>query len=374
MVRPIPSPLPWRPIISHRRAPVPILLLGAALLAGPAAARDSSGSLAFPNAGVICDRVGQVCYDRQGISLGLTRATYGRKAEEQVLRELGTRPGPREFRLSTGAVCSLPRKTCWDDGWSKTRVSQRLTRHLFGTTGPSPIKDGTCSLSKANRSNYYGPCDLRSETKQGINRYVVSLDDGRRFSFSNRNGRYELNDSSGNWPVRIENRNRSGVFSWADYTLVASRNGHSGSGSSASGGTGAVLGATLGALLQGLFQPAAGSGSIAAPAPGPYDSGYTGSYTSGMGMVSPPATIVFPSAGSCVTYGGPSDSFRLNLRPGQWLQVQAVDRGIAVVTPSGRSLPSAYGTGQWTLPEDGTYAVNLEVPPGEGMGVRFCLR
>lgn len=402
----------------HRRSGHEQLLaaLLAALMLGVDAAGVSAkeGGLAFPADGVICDPAARACYDQQGLSLARTRATYGRKAEEQLRRQLGSAPPPREFRLSNGAVCSVPRRSCWEDGWAKGRVSQRLSRQLFGSL-PNRIQDGRCQLRQSGRTVFEGPCDLRSDNRQGNTRYQVDLEDGRRFTFSNRNGRYELTSGKSNRPVKIEGRGKDAVFRWGDTTLVATRLGGSrfGASSNASGGS------SLGGFLQQLFLPGLlnpgqaglplGPGSMApggaygpmggaygpmggmnmpmpsAPYPSPYPSGPYGNpdpdpYNSisghggGMGMPAGPTPIAIPAPGSCVTYGGWSDQFRLNLRPGPWLQVQAVDRTIAVVTPSGQRLQPAYGSGRWPLLEGGSYGVSLDVPPGEGLGVQFCLR
>lgn len=257
-------------------APTGILLLAWMLCAGTAAAMaprtltqmEQSGTLSLANPGVSCDPAGQAGYDRQGNSQGITRATYGHKAEERLVQHSRGRPVPREFWLGKGEVCSLPRQTCWEEGWS-----------------------------------------------------------------------------------------RSGGF---------------GSGPSDSNGIGVAPEPLLATLRLALFLPAAGSGTL--PAPAASGCGSSGINNSGMGRPAPPVTINLPDAGSCMTYSGHADSFRLNLNRGQWLQVQAVDRGIALLAPSGRSLPLAHGSGEWQLPEGGTYGVKLEVPPGEGMGVRFCLR
>lgn len=37
------------------------------------AAQAQSDGLSLPQKGVVCDPAGQICYDQQGISLGLTR-------------------------------------------------------------------------------------------------------------------------------------------------------------------------------------------------------------------------------------------------------------------------------------------------------------
>jgi len=189
-------------------------------------------SVSSPSKGVLCDRAGQICYDRQGISLGLTRQYFGPTAERKLMGELSGRPMPREFRLSNGAVCSLQQELCWSDGFAKRQISREMSRDLFGTTTAAVNNDrevirfsGFCTLAQGGKQLYDGPCGLRriSRDSSGITRYVVAQQDGRRFNFSSNTGRLEVNDSSGTWPVAFFDHGYTGVFRWRDMTLVATR-------------------------------------------------------------------------------------------------------------------------------------------------------
>ena len=51
----------------------------------PAQAQLQNSGLNFPQKGVICDPAGPICYDQQGISLALTRAYYGHRAEKDKI-------------------------------------------------------------------------------------------------------------------------------------------------------------------------------------------------------------------------------------------------------------------------------------------------
>lgn len=209
----------------------------AVLLAGFAAAPSvhaQSLLVSSPSPGVICDRVSQVCYDRQGLSLGLTRQIFGSGAADRQMAMLSGRPLPREFRLSNGAVCSLQMQRCWSDGFAKRIVSTAMTRDLFGSAAVADDREvtrfsGFCTLAQGGNQVYDGPCALRrvSRDSNGLTRYVVMQPDGRRFNISNRSGRLEVSDATGEWPVAFFDHGYTGVFRWRDMTLVATRE-HSG--------------------------------------------------------------------------------------------------------------------------------------------------
>jgi hypothetical protein len=220
--------------MNHRHTSLAVL--ASALVAGcltlPLPGRSQSGSVASPSKGVLCDRSSQICYDRQGISLGLTRQYFGSTAERKLMAELAGRPMPKEFRLSNGAVCGLQAQLCWSDGFSKRQISRDLTIALFGSLpanigGDKEVTNygGFCTLAQGGRQLYDGPCALRrvSRDSSGLTRYVVEQKDGRRFNFSNRSGRLEVSDGSGEWPVAFFDHGYTGVFRWRDMTLVATR-------------------------------------------------------------------------------------------------------------------------------------------------------
>lgn len=93
----------------------------------PMAARAAD----FPRAGVICDAPRQVCFDRQGPSIGLTRIYYGPDASNRLLAQLSGSPPQREFQLSSGQLCDLQQQLCWDGGWRRRNVNPLLSRQLF---------------------------------------------------------------------------------------------------------------------------------------------------------------------------------------------------------------------------------------------------
>jgi hypothetical protein len=225
---------------------------------------------------VLCDAKGLrgsgVCYDGKGVSIPLTGRFLGRSAAAQLTTYLSSNPAPLEFRLSNGTVCSVPARTCWEDGWSKRNVAQRLSRQLFsasdsgsgsgswGSSGSSndgwnvsqSAKDtGLCSLSRGTRPVFEGRCDLRQMTRgDGQARYRVRLQNGTTYVFSNRGGDVTIADDFGStWPVTYVNHGVTGIFRWADMTLVATQTaGRSGATNNED------LGRAIGTLLNTLFR------------------------------------------------------------------------------------------------------------------------
>ena len=241
--------------------------LTAALLVLPMAGRAQG--LQSPAPGVVCDAMGLrgsgVCYDSQGVSLAMTGRHLGRRAEAQLRAYLASNPAPQEFRLSDGSVCSVPQRTCWEDGWSKGNVSQRLTRQLFrpgdaapGATASRPPtasrETGLCSLSRGGRPLFDGACDLRQVQREGSLRYRVRLNNGTTYLFTTRNGTVTIADDFGStWPVSFVNHGATGIFRWADMTLVATQT--AGRESSAmEPASGESLGRAIGTLLNTLFR------------------------------------------------------------------------------------------------------------------------
>ena len=225
-----------------------------------------------PSPGVLCDPQGLrgsgVCYDSKGVSIPLTGRYLGRRAEAQLNNYLATNPAPQEFRLSNGTVCSVPARTCWEDGWDKRNVAQRLTRQLFqaadsGSSGdewassPSGRETGLCSLSRGTRPLFDGRCDLRQMSQgNGQTRYRVRLNNGTTYVFTNRGGTVTIADDFGStWPVTYVNHGVTGIFRWADMSLVATQTvGRSGPSPSQSSSNSEDLGRAIGTLLNTLFR------------------------------------------------------------------------------------------------------------------------
>jgi hypothetical protein len=224
---------PLSPSTSARGLATALLPLSL-VLAGSAALAQGTGyvfppaqtvPLAFPQSGVVCDPAGQICYDRQGISMGLTRTYYGRRAEQQLLRQFSNQPMPQEFRLSDGSVCSLPARTCWSDGWKRRVPNQRLATQLFGPGNQVLSKEnGYCRLDNWGLRIYNGRCrlvravgspDFRGST------YTVRLPNRNDVVFGNRNGYLVARNGGRDWPVQFQNLgNNTALFRWGTQQLI----------------------------------------------------------------------------------------------------------------------------------------------------------
>jgi len=231
-------------------------------LAGLPASAQSKG-ITYPKAGVVCDQVGQTCYDSYGPSIAITKIYFGQFAAERLLQN---RRGStnNDFRLSSGQACSIQKRTCWDDGWGEKNVARGLTKQLFSSnqnasnasssSGNRQVSTDTgyCSLSQGGRRVFDGPCLLKQVSKGDRNRYKIQLQNGTTYVFKdNGSGNFAITDSfGGSWPVTFVDHGNTGVFRFANYKLVATQN----SGSSNQEAAGAALGAAVGNLLNNLFK------------------------------------------------------------------------------------------------------------------------
>ena len=227
-----------------------------------APAYAQSKGLSYPKAGIVCDQVGQVCYDSYGPSIGITKIYFGEFAADRLSQN---RRGStsNDFRLSSGQACSIQKRTCWDDGWSQSNVAKGLTKQLFGSSGSNNASAsnsnrqvatdaGYCSLSQRGQRVFDGPCQLKQVSKGDRNRYKIQLENGSKYVFKdNGSGTYTITDSfGGSWPVTFVDHGNTGVFRFADYKLVATQN----SGSTNQDAAGAALGAAVGTMLNNLFK------------------------------------------------------------------------------------------------------------------------
>ena len=214
-----------RPLLQIRPAP---LLLG---VAGAVSLQSAALALDLSRPGLVCDNSQRICYDSQGPSVAQTRRAYGEKAERDLLRQISGRPPGQDFILSGGELCSINRRTCWDDGAQKSNVSNRLTKQLFGNSGGGGSLPGetSCQLLQRGRNIFTGGCRLSRRQDYLGNAYVVETRDGRRYSFYNQgNGRLVLRDATGTWAVAYANRGNGLSFRWSDLQLNTSRGGGQG--------------------------------------------------------------------------------------------------------------------------------------------------
>jgi hypothetical protein len=229
---------------------------GAAMATMAQVGQAQPAGLAYPQPGIVCDSVGQVCYDSFGPSIGITQETYGAGAADRLSRNL-SQTTSRDFRLSTGQSCSVAQRTCWNDGWGQNQVAKGLTNQLFrrndqqSNSGKQTAQDsGLCSLSRAAQRVYDGPCQMRQVRDGAQNRYVITLQNNNRYVFLQNGGQFTISDGfGGSWPATFVDHGQTGIFRFSDYKLVATQTG----GSSAQTRNEAV-GNALGVLLNSLFK------------------------------------------------------------------------------------------------------------------------
>lgn len=220
---PLPANLPLMGLPSVLTAGLALLLAAApgSLSAQARSEIDTSQS------GLVCDQAEQLCYDRNGIALNATRTNFGRFGEDKARRLINRGERGRPFLLSSGVVCDIQARTCWDDGWKRRNVAKSLTRHLFSSSGGSGSwgdgggsSSAVCLLRRGGRVLYDGSCELRESNDDRYGRFSAILRNGVRYSFRNDRGRWWINDSSGGrWPVTINDYGRAAVFRWADMSL-----------------------------------------------------------------------------------------------------------------------------------------------------------
>ena len=254
------------------RFKLPLVIFSAGVIWGGGTAiampnPNTPSSLQFPTAGVVCDGATQVCYNKNGLSVGLTRTYYGAFAASNVERSLDGRPPGPQFRLSNGVICDAISAACWTNGWGQRVINRQLTAQLYGgnsdgwnpnnqgwapNPGPSPWPaptpaniTGLCRLSRSYQVLFNGSCDLR-ELQQGFSkRFDVVLANGARYSFDNSDGNFAIADGSGGrWPVSFSDQGNGAVFRWQDYTLSTRQQSINGKTST---------GRTIGKVLEALF-------------------------------------------------------------------------------------------------------------------------
>lgn len=225
-------PLPTR-TPRHTNAASLQLGLGMALLSGALATALPARAVDFPRPGVVCDTPHQICFDSQGPSLPITRQYYGPGAANQLLANLSGRPPQLEFILSSGQVCDVRQRLCWDDGWRRRQVNVMLSRQLFGAApmpAPGPVQptpatvgNRMCQLSQRGLPVFNGQCRLYRQSDGYGQFYGVEVGSGQLYRFQRRGNLLVLRDASGTWPVFLFDRGNSVQFRWANLLLDVTR-------------------------------------------------------------------------------------------------------------------------------------------------------
>jgi hypothetical protein len=88
-----------------------------------------------------------------------------------------------------------------------------------------------------------------------LTRYQVRLANGTSYVFSQRNGTVSIADDFGStWPVTYVNHGVTGIFRWAEMTLVATQTADRGSAALPATSSNDDLGRAIGTLLNTLFR------------------------------------------------------------------------------------------------------------------------
>jgi hypothetical protein len=219
-------------------------------------------NLTFPAPGVICDSVFKLCYNNQGVSQVLSAGTFGQAgfASSMLAIQRGLQ---KQFLLSNGTFCDVSVPACWSDGMGRRIPSPMMSSQLFYGVNPGyGINPGggfnpggfsgattgvaTCRLQQGFQVLYSGRCQLTRQPEGNRTRFNAQLGNGTMFSFVNRGDSYRIRDNNGGiWPVRYVDQGATGVFTWANYTLMMMQNGYSGAPNP---------GRSLGGLLESFFQ------------------------------------------------------------------------------------------------------------------------
>jgi hypothetical protein len=189
-----------------------------------------------PRAGVIGDAPRQVFFDREGLTIGLTRHYDRAGSSNRLLAQLSGSPPQREFQLSSGQLCEGNQQHCWDRGWRRRNVNPLLSRQIFGpspTTGPAmgtapvsqrpPAGELQCELLQRGLTVFKGLCRLYRQNETVWQYYVVQMDNGKLYRFQRRASQLVLSDATGTWPVFISDRGNAVQFRWANRLLEVSR-------------------------------------------------------------------------------------------------------------------------------------------------------
>jgi hypothetical protein len=87
-----------------------------------------------PGPGVVCDKVGQACFDSYGASIGIIKDEFGQAAADKLqysIEEVGDDWDPTEFTMSDGVSCNTTKKVCEH---SSGNMDKKMTITLFGNT------------------------------------------------------------------------------------------------------------------------------------------------------------------------------------------------------------------------------------------------
>lgn len=91
-----------------------------------------TGSEYFPKGeGAVCDRKDKMCWDHEGLSVGITKMEFGEEAANKVMEKLKDKYfDGKVFTLRSGVHCDCNIAVCYNSKISK-KVNQVYTDKLF---------------------------------------------------------------------------------------------------------------------------------------------------------------------------------------------------------------------------------------------------
>lgn len=88
--------------------------------------------------------------------------------------------------------------------------------------------DGHCKLynKKSDNNKYKGSCMIKHKTSDDLNRYVIKLDNGDTYKFTEQNNGYEVETPEGmsNNMATMTDHGSKSVFKWGKWQLTAKEN------------------------------------------------------------------------------------------------------------------------------------------------------
>lgn len=185
-----------------------------------------------PGKGVICDKVGQTCFDSYGASIGITKDELGQAAADKLennIKEAGNYWDPTIFKLSNGVTCDTKAKTCKE---LSGKSDSSMTKTLFGKaavkdTDSHEMKadvDGHCKLYniRSDHNKYKGYCEIKQKMSDDSNEFIIKLGDGKTYRFTEERAGYKVETPSGtsNYNVTMTDHGDKAVFKWGKWELT----------------------------------------------------------------------------------------------------------------------------------------------------------
>ena len=98
---------------------------------GGSSHKKHSGSVYFPEHGILCDKKAGFCADRSGISIGFTQEYLGEAAANKFANLIEKHNmDTSSYTLSNGIYCDSHTKKCYNNKW-KDKVDSHYTNKLF---------------------------------------------------------------------------------------------------------------------------------------------------------------------------------------------------------------------------------------------------